>query len=427
MGKQISFAIAGFGGRGSVYASMAKLFPDKMKVVAVADIVPEKVAKAKAMYNIPDENCFSSAEEMLKKDRLADVIAICTMDRQHVGQGIPALEKGYDILLEKPISPELDECRKMLEAAAKSNSRIIVCHVLRYTAFYNKIRDIIREGGVGDVVSVTANENVAYWHQSHSFVRGNWGNSKVSSPMILQKCCHDMDILLWLTGKSCKSVSSFGSTREFKKEMAPIGATPYCLGGCTVKENCLYDAEKLYISSEKTGFRHKGENFMSSVVAVNPTEEKLYRNLKDGPYGRCVYHCDNDVVDHQVTNLLMTDGSTVSFTMCAFTQDCYRYIHIMGTLGEIRADMKSNVITYTPFGKEPQSFDINLMSADLNGHGGGDSGIVAEFLDMLLNDSPANDRTTSIERSMESHFVALAAEESRLTGGKLIDLDEFRR
>ena len=426
MNSPITFAIAGFGSRGSTYASMAELFPEKIKIVAVADIVPEKVEKAKKLYNIPEENCFSSAEEMLSKPKLADVVCICTLDRQHVDQGIPALQKGYDIVLEKPISPDLDKCKEMLEAAEKSDSRIIVCHVLRYTPFFNKLRELVREGQVGDVVSVIANENVAYWHQAHSFVRGNWGNSKKTSPMILQKCCHDMDILLWLTGKTCQSVSSFGSNRLFNKQNAPEGATPYCMGGCKAKDKCLFDAEKIYVTNEKTGIQHK-TTFMSEVLCVEPSVENVYKAIENGPYGKCVYMCDNDVVDHQVTNLLMTDGSTISFTMCAFTEDCYRYIHIMGTKGEIVGDMRSNIITYEPFGGEKINYDINLLSADLRGHGGGDSGMIDEFVDMLINDSEPNDRTTSIERSMESHFVALAAEESRVMGGQIVDMNQFKK
>lgn len=426
MKAPVTFAIAGFGSRGSTYASMAEIFPEKVKVVAVADIVPEKVEKAKKLYNIPDEMCFSSAEEMLSQPKLADVVCICTMDRQHVDQGIPALEKGYDIVLEKPISPDLDKCKEILAAAEKSNSRIIVCHVLRYTAFYNKLRDLIKTGKVGDVVSVTANENVAYWHQAHSFVRGNWGNSKKSSPMILQKCCHDMDILLWLTGKTCKSVTSFGSTRLFKKECAPEGATPYCMGGCKAKDNCVFDAEKIYVTGPKTGIQHKS-TFMTDVLATEPNVENVYKAIEHGPYGRCVYMCDNDVVDHQVTNLLMADDSTISFTMCAFSEDCYRYIHIMGTQGEITADMRSNVITFEPFAGEKEIFDMNLLATDLRGHGGGDSGIIDEFTDMLINNSAPNDRTTSLERSMESHFVALAAEESRLDGGRVVDMADYKK
>ena len=425
MKAPVTFAIAGFGDRGSTYASMEKLFPDKMKVVAVADLDPAKVEKARNLYHIPEENCFSSAEEMLEQDRLADVMVVSTMDRQHVGHAIPALRKGYHILLEKPISPELSKCRELLEVASQCPGKIIVCHVLRYTVFYNTLKDLIQRGRIGDVVAICANENVGYWHQAHSFVRGNWRNSTQTSPMILQKSCHDMDILTWLLGKRCKAVSSFGSTQLFKPERAPEGAALRCLDGCKVKDTCPFDAEKIYITSPKTGLA-TGDSWISSVLSVEHTLESTYKALREGPYGRCVYHCDNDVVDHQQTNLLMEDGSTISFTMCAFTENCYRTFKAMGTKGELEADMKSNLIHVRVFGQEEETIDVGKLSSDLKGHGGGDSGIVEDFLNMLLTDSQPNQRTTTLEHSMESHFIALAAEESRLAGGKVIHLETFK-
>ncbi len=427
MKAPVTFAICGFGDRGSTYASMQKLFPDKMKVVAVADLNPAKVQKAKELYDIPEENCFSSGEEMLEQEKLADVMVVSTMDRQHVGHAIPALKKGYHIMMEKPISPELSKCREILEVAKDCPGKIIVCHVLRYTTFYNTLKDLISGGRIGDVVSICANENVGYWHQAHSFVRGNWRNSQETSPMILQKSCHDMDILTWLLGKKCKAVSSFGGIQLFKKECAPEGSTPYCLGGCKAKENCVFDAEKIYITSPKTGRATHADNWITSVLSVENTVESTYEALKNGPYGRCVYQCDNNVVDHQQTNLLMEDGSTISFTMCAFTESCYRYFKAMGTKGEIEADMISNMIHIREFGKPEEVIDVGALASDLKGHGGGDSGIVSDFLEMLLNDSEATERTTTLENSMESHFIALAAEESRLNGGKVIELEEFKK
>ena len=425
MKAPVTFAIAGFGDRGSTYASMEKQFPDKMKVVAVADLDPAKVEKARNLYQIPEENCFSSAEEMLEQDRLADVMVVSTMDRQHVGHAITAQRKGYHILLEKPISPELSKCRELLEVASQCPGKIIVCHVLRYTVFYNTLKDLIQRGRIGDVVTICANENVGYWHQAHSFVRGNWRNSTQTSPMILQKSCHDMDILTWLLGKRCKAVSSFGSTQLFKPERAPEGAALRCLDGCKVKDTCPFDAEKIYITSPKTGLA-TGDSWISSVLSVEHTLESTYKALREGPYGRCVYHCDNDVVDHQQTNLLMEDGSTISFTMCAFTENCYRTFKAMGTKGELEADMKSNLIHVRVFGQEEEIIDVGKLSSDLKGHGGGDSGIVEDFLNMLLTDSQPNQRTTTLEHSMESHFIALAAEESRLAGGKVIHLETFK-
>ena len=425
MKAPVTFAIAGFGDRGSTYASMQQLFPDKMKVVAVADLDPRKVEKARQLYGIPQENCFSSAEEMLERPKLSDVMVVSTMDRQHVGHAIPALEKGYNILMEKPISPELSKCQEILDVAARCPGKIIVCHVLRYTAFYNKLKELISGGRIGEVVSICADENVGYWHQAHSFVRGNWRNSQETSPMILQKSCHDMDILTWLVGKKCKSVSSFGSTTLFKPERAPQGAALRCLDGCKAKEGCIFDAEKIYLTSPKTGLE-KGTSWMSSVLSLENTVESTYKALREGPYGRCVYHCDNDVVDHQQVNLLMEDGSTISFTMCAFTEDCYRYFKAMGTKGEIEADMHTNQIRLREFGKGEETIDVGKLAADLKGHGGGDSGIVQDFLEMLLTGAEPNERTTTLEHSMESHFIALAAEESRLHGGRVVDLEEFK-
>lgn len=424
MNSPITFAIAGFGDRGSTYASMQDLFPDQMKVVAVADLDPAKVEKARKRYDLPPDRCFSSAEEMLERSKLAEVLVVATMDRQHVDHAIPALRKGYHILLEKPISPELSRCRELLEVARECHGQVIVCHVLCYTAFYNQLKELIDSGRIGNVVSVCANENVGYWHQAHSFVRGNWRNSKETSPMILQKSCHDMDIFTWLLGKKCRSVSSFGGTWLFRPERALEGAALRCLDGCQVKEACPFDAEKIYITSPKTG-RARGDSWITSVLSVENTVESTYRALREGPYGRCVYQCDNDVVDHQQTNLLLEDGSTVSFTMCAFTENCYRTFKAMGTQGEIEADTRSNLIHIRVFGQPEEVIDVGRLAGDLKGHGGGDSGIIRDFLE-LLRGGVLNGRTTTLENSMESHFIALAAEESRLHGGRVVEMEAFR-
>ena len=424
MNSPITFAIAGFGDRGSTYASMQDLFPDQMKVVAVADLDPAKVEKARKRYDLPPDRCFSSAEEMLERSKLAEVLVVATMDRQHVDHAIPALRKGYHILLEKPISPELSRCRELLEVARECHGQVIVCHVLRYTAFYNQLKELIDSGRIGNVVSVCANENVGYWHQAHSFVRGNWRNSKETSPMILQKSCHDMNIFTWLLGKKCRSVSSFGGTWLFRPERALEGAALRCLDGCQVKEACPFDAEKIYITSPKTG-RARGDSWITSVLSVENTVESTYRALREGPYGRCVYQCDNDVVDHQQTNLLLEDGSTVSFTMCAFTENCYRTFKAMGTQGEIEADTRSNLIHIRVFGQPEEVIDVGRLAGDLKGHGGGDSGIIRDFLE-LLRGGVLNGRTTTLENSMESHFIALAAEESRLHGGRVVEMEAFR-
>lgn len=428
MGKKIKVALAGLGSRGKdTYAPAAKLFPEKMEITAIADIDPAKVLEVAKEYNIPKEMCFDSAEELIAQDKLADAMFITTQDRQHVRQAIPALKKGYHLLLEKPISPDLEECREIVRVAKECKRTVIVCHVLRYTPIYSKLKEVIDSGAAGEIVSVMSIENVGYWHQAHSFVRGNWRNSETTSPMILQKCCHDMDLLLWLTGKTCESVSSFGSTYLFKEECAPKGAARRCLDGCRAREDCPFDAEKIYLKHHKIGARTGYKEWPLDVLTMHPDVESVTEAIKTGPYGRCVYHCDNNVVDHQIVNMNMTDGSTISHTMCAFTATGSRYAKFMGTKGEIIADMTENTIKITEFGKaDSELIDISKIASDFSGHGGGDNRMVEEFLDMLINGTGPTFRTTAVEQSIESHYCAIAAEESRLLGGRVITLNDYR-
>lgn len=434
MGKCVKVAIAGLGSRGrDVYARVAKTHPDKMQITAVADTDPRKVALMAKEYNLPEEACFSSAEEMLAADKLADAMIIATQDRQHVGHAIPALEKGYHLLLEKPVSPDLDECVRLAEVAKKYERKVVVCHVLRYTPIYQKVKELLDDGSIGDIVSIMAIENVGWFHQAHSFVRGNWANSDVTSPMILQKCCHDMDLYLWLAGKECKSLSSYGDTYLFKKEKAPEGCTMRCTDGCKVRETCPFDAEKIYMENKLVGYNAGNRIWpLDVLVPEGPNREKILQALKEGPYGRCVYHCDNNVVDHQVVNLNMTDGSTMSFTMCGFTSSITRYAKFMGTRGELIVNMDGNepekseiIIRNFDENITEHSIDVMSLSDDFSGHGGGDVQMVEEFLDMVSGEREESSYVTSLDRSLESHYCALAAEYSRVHGGEPVDIRTF--
>ncbi len=433
MSRPIKVAIAGLGNRGrDNYGKIGMLYPDKMEIVAAADIDPKKVALAAEEFRLPKEACFSSAEEMLAEEKLADVMVIATQDRQHVGHAIAALEKGYHLLLEKPVSPEVEECQRLAEAAKRCGRKVVVCHVLRYTPIYQKVKELLEEGVIGDVVSIMASENVGWYHQAHSFVRGNWSNSKETSPMILQKCCHDMDLYLWLAGKTCESVTSYGDTYLFKKEKAPAGCTKRCLDGCKVKEACPFDAEKIYLDNEEAGFRKGNRQWpLDVLVPSGPTEEKIMEALREGRYGRCVYHCDNDVVDHQVVNLKMTDGTTMSFTMCAFTPEISRYARFMGTKGEMRVNMVGKIenceISIRRFdsGMPVETVNVAELAGDFSGHGGGDERMLVEFLDMISGEKEESSYVTSLDKSLESHYCALAAEYSRTHGGRPVRMAEF--
>lgn len=422
MNRTIKVALAGLGSRGKdTYARAAKAFPDKMQIVAIADVNPLKVKMVAEEYGIPENCCYASAEEMLAEPRLADVMFITTQDRQHVPQAVAALRKGYHLLLEKPISPELSECREIVKVAKECDRKVVVCHVLRYTPFYNAIKRIIEDGRIGEVVTIQAMEQVGYWHQAHSYVRGNWRRADESSPMILAKCCHDMDILIWLTGKRARYVSSYGNNYLFRAEKAPAGAAQRCMD-CAVRAGCPYDAVRYYLESGRTSVRAGRVHWPINVLDPHPTPENIERALRTGPYGRCVYHCDNDVVDHQVVNIELDGGTTINFTMSAFTERCYRTIKVMGTHGCVEGNMDLSHLVWHDFFGHSEEMDLNVTDGSMAGHGGGDAVMVKQFVELLASGRD-DEMLSSVEHSIESHLVALLAERSRLERGRSLPVE----
>ena len=428
MKQPVTFAVCGFGIRGmEAYSSYQKRHPEQMRITAVADPDPERRQIAQTEYNVPAEHCYTSAEELLAQPRMADVMIIATQDRQHIQQALPAMEKGYHLLLEKPISPSLQECVALREKAHETNRIVIVCHVLRYTQFYGMVKSLLEQGIIGRIESLEAAENVAYWHYAHSYVRGNWRRSELACPMIMAKSCHDMDIIRWLVGTRCQRVSSYGSLDWFKAENAPQGAAKRCLDGCKAKENCPYDAEKIYFFNDKSGYASGNREWPLTVLCAHPTPEKLYSALREGPYGRCVYGCDNDVVDHQIVNMEFEGGVTASFTMSAFTSRCYRTLRIMGTMGELEGSLDTNSLVLRRFGCADELIELDKITDRFAGHGGGDEKMMEYVCSLFRDGEPQGEALTSVDASVESHIMALAAEESRLHNGQSIDLEEFSK
>ena len=424
----IRVAICGMGGRGKdAYAPIAEYEPDRMRIVAIAEPDTAKREECRVRYGIAPECCFETGEEMFARERLADVAFICTQDQQHVIHAVAALQKGYHLLLEKPIATSLEDVRRIEEAAKAADRRVVVCHVLRYAPFFEEIRAAIERGDVGDVVCIQALENVGYWHQAHSFVRGNWRNEGESTFMLLAKCCHDIDYLVWLSGGGrCERVSSFGSLRHFRPECAPEGATKRCTDGCRAKEGCPYDAEKIYLTNEETGVLHGHTDWPCNILALHPTEETIREAIEKGPYGRCVYACDNDVVDNQIVNMEFENGVHCQLMMTAFTAHGGRTIRVLGTKGAIEAEMDKNIIEIQPFGGERRVIDVSLLGRDLAGHGGGDTRMVEEYLSLLHGGDEPSGRMTTLSASAESNYIAFAAERSRLSGGAAVEVASVR-
>lgn len=405
MMKQITAVLIGAGARGQIYAQYAKRHPEELKIVAVAEPKADRYALVCAQTELQKAARFDSWEQLLDGPRIADAALICTLDGQHTAPALAALEQGYHVLLEKPMSNTEEECRAIAAASRKAKRVLSVCHVLRYAPFYQTLKRLLDAGEIGETATISQIENVAYWHHAHSFVRGNWRNSKETSPMILQKSCHDMDIMLWLMGKPCKRVASFGSLRHFNAAHAPEGAPLRCLDGCRHSGTCVYYAPKLYLTGN-TGWP-------VDMLTTDLTPEGIERALRVGPYGRCVYHCDNDVVDRQVVALEFEGGGTASFTMTAFTTDSARQLKITGTRGQIMADMGTNEIYLHHFGEEkPIKVPVKLP-ADMNnyGHGGGDEYLMRDFVHAVQNG--AVESLSGAEVSLQSHLICFAAERSR--------------
>ncbi|MBR7178251.1 MAG: Gfo/Idh/MocA family oxidoreductase [Oscillospiraceae bacterium] len=398
--KPITAVVLGAGSRGCSYSGYAREYPEALQIVAVAEPRADRRDLLAQELNIPESNRFASWQELLARPRMADCVFVCTMDDDHTAPAIQAMELGYHVLLEKPMSNTEAECRLIADTASRTGRALAVCHVLRYTPFYMTLKNLIDQGQVGEVTVINQIENVGYWHQAHSFVRGNWRTVRETSPMILQKSCHDMDILLWLMGKDCRRVQSFGSLRHFTPENAPEGAPERCLDGCPHAERCPYYAPALYMDMRRTGWP-------VDVITTDLSEAGRRKALEEGPYGRCVYRCDNDVVDRQVVNLEFEGGAVATFTMTAFSADFSRQLKIFGTEGQITADMGTNQIVLHRFGEEKQTIPVD---AARSGHGGGDYGILRDFLHVLRH---GGESRTSANVSLQSHLICFAAEKSR--------------
>lgn len=422
--KILTVSILGVGARGGeAYGRYIHENADKFNVTHLCDIVQERLEKYALAFDVKKENCFLSEDEFFAEKR-SDVLLICTMDRQHVDMAEKALDLGYDILLEKPVSDNTDELRRLVRKANETGRVIMVCHVLRYTVMINKLKEIIDNGGIGKLVSIDQMENVGSWHQAHSFVRGNWRNSVETSPMILQKCCHDMDLLQYFAGAKCHSISSMGSLFHFKKENQPAGASDRCVS-CKYVNSCPYSAKKIYIDMWKDSGAAENRWPMNVITDAYPlTEEAIYKAIEEGPYGRCVYACDNDVVDNQTVIMQFENGVTATLRMEGFTKKGGRDIRFFGTEGELAMDEEGNFITLRRFFGEEKTWKINELTDDLVGHGGGDHRMIDKLYEVIAQKNENVD--TCIENSVESHYMALAAEESRVKGGQLVFIEKYR-
>ncbi len=408
--------VIGAGQRGAdVYGAFALAHPDLVRFVAVAEPDAERRTRFARAHGIGRECSFDDWPALIVADLDVEGVIVATPDRAHVGPATAALECGHAVLLEKPIGSAPEEVEAIAEAGRRGAGELTVAHPLRYTAFFSTIARLVADGAIGQLVQIDHLENVSWWHFAHSYVRGNWRREDLASPLILAKACHDLDVIRWLAAGTCRSVASFGSLRHFRPEEAPAGAPAYCLDGCPVASSCPFYAPRIYLGPDPS-------RWPVSVVTREPGEAALVEALRRGPYGRCVYRCDNDVVDHQGTLLEFATGVVATLTVTAFTAENGRTVKLMGTRGEIRGHMERGRIEVRRFAdgaamQPPPAQRIEVAVGD--GHGGGDSRMIEAFARRVIAaraGRPAGEPATSLAVSLDSHRMAFAAERARKEG-----------
>jgi predicted dehydrogenase len=408
--QPVTAVVVGAGGRGWTYSLFAKEHPDRLKIVGAAEPKEYNRTRVAQGHNLPASNVFTDWRELAAQPKMADAAIICTQDAMHVEPAIAFAKLGYAILLEKPMAPSEEECARIVQAAKEAGVLFGVCHVMRYTHYTQKLKELVDSGLIGDVVNIQHLEPVGYWHQAHSFVRGNWRNEQESSFMLLAKSCHDLDWISYVMGSQCLSVSSFGTLKHFRKAEKPVeaGDATRCLH-CAFEPKCPYSAKKIYLGRLENG----NPGWPVSVVDPEPAVDSLTAALETGPYGRCVYECDNDVVDNQVVNMLFAGGKTASFTMTAFNQAAHRKTHIFGTRGELYGD--GETIEHFDFLTDQTSvIDTNVDDGtQLGGHGGGDYGLMNRFVAAVCENNQKL-ILSGADESLESHRMVFAAERARL-------------
>ena len=431
--RPITAIIVGAGHRSFVYSELAKTNPEMLKIVGVADPNPIRRKKAMDYFGFKEDMCFENAEELAKKGKLADTVINGTMDEQHLETAVPLLDAGYDMLLEKPFAPNEEEMRQIVNCAKKNNSKVMICHVLRYTPFYYAIKERIVNGEIGDIINIQTTEHVSYHHLSTSYIRGKWANSdKCHTSMLLAKCCHDLDIIMWMMSETKpKQISSFGGKFQFKPENAPKEAGTICMKDCPLVDTCVYSTKRLYIDHpDRWAFYVWDALEGKKNISI---EDKIALMKSDSPYARCIYKCDNNVVDHQSVLINFESGATGTHNMVGGSAEPRREIHIIGTKGEIFGNFEESKFTVLKIDPSPdahneecdvEEVDLRLtgdMVGAYGGHGGGDERLAADFVKFIRGERPSL-ACTSIFDSVAGHLSVYLADKSRENGGMPMDV-----
>ena len=409
--REITVAVMGAGSRGREYTAYGKLFPGTLRVVAVADVNAARRNRMGDDWNIPAERRFGDFHELLAAGKLADILIVSLPDDLHYEPAMAAMGLGYDLLLEKPMARTEAECRDLLRRQRETGVFVAVGHVLRYSPYFRALKRALDDGLVGEIVNFQHQEPVLYAHMAHSFVRGNWHNSKETTPMILAKCCHDMDILRWMIGRRCERIGAEGGIYLFRRDKAPAGAPERCTDGCPHEATCPYSALDIYV-------RRRWFLYVFDLDRKTATDAEILAKVRDSYYSQCAYKCDNDQPDHIVATLSFEGGVTASLTMDAFTPWGGRRTRVMGTTGYVEGDGTTFTVRQFRTGRTfAWRFEAPEGKYKDSGHAGGDLALIRDLV-RAVDTRDASYLSSDLAASVESHLMAFACEKSRLGGAK---------
>jgi predicted dehydrogenase len=404
-----TIAVIGLGSRGVNYMRFVRLFHKKrVKIVAICDINEVKVKEIAKSYKIDSSNCFTDENEFFKEKR-ADAVFICTQDNDHYRNCMAALSLGYHILVEKPLSYNIDECLEIEKVSKEKNLHVVVCHVLRYSNYFSKMKDLVRNAGLGEIMTINHQENIANFHFAHSYVRGNWHKKETATPILMAKCCHDIDIISWLMDSEAEQVQSYGALTYFTEKNAPKNAPNRCTDGCPVTD-CPYNAEYLYVTAplHKATWLKYSPRILTSKL--HSSKEDIMKVLKEGPYGVCVYRSDNDVNDHQSVLMKFPGGRIATHTLTAFTDKFYRQTHITLTNGEIIGNTLTGKLTVHRFNGKNKVYRTSFIQ--LPGHVEADMKLIKSFVSLLDGTLQNLEDVTFVSATIPSHRTIVRAEQS---------------
>lgn len=399
--RPVSIVAIGAGNRTNKYLEYVRRNPDKARLIGVVELNDLRRQKVADEFDLDASCCYTDYRDFFRSPLKADAVMICTPENMHFEPAMLAIEAGYHVLLEKPIAQTLEECLAIGEAARRKNVIVSVCHVLRYHPYFIKLKELACSGELGNIISINHCTSVGVDRATHSFVRGLWSREADTNPMLISKCCHDIDFLLWLTKTRCRKITSFGSLRWFRSKNAPEGSAERCID-CKVEAQCPFSAVDLY--------RVRRDWISNFDIPQGKTIDQVIEDeLREGKYGRCIYHCDNDVVDHQIVSMEMDSEVTINFSMDLFTLKDHRKTHICLTEGEI--DGNETLLRVRRFrGGAETVYDFSNLSHQPF-HAGADLDIVADFIDAIHSEEKY--LRTSIDLSVESHRICFEAERSR--------------